>query len=147
MATLREDNAYFNGGLGWFGPDGPVSFDMSRLISIDTRSLMTALVSRIGLRAFTCVVFIDWSAEAHKGPNAGRRFGGYIVHMDEAAMWTERHLAARHHGARAAYNQIHRQGYQKVTLEVNRSAESQWQRGTAYDPVHDPADAKLWLQR
>jgi hypothetical protein len=80
-------------------------------------------------------------------PYAGRRFGGYIVHMGEAAMWTERHLAARQHEAYTAYNQIHDHNYPTVTLEVPTDADDRWQLGTAYDPIHNPAGAKLWLQR
>jgi hypothetical protein len=67
--------------------------------------------------------------------------------MDEAAMWTERHLAAVQRGAHEAYNQIYGRGYPTVTLEVPSNADDQWQWGTAYDPIHDPAGAKLWFQR
>jgi hypothetical protein len=62
-------------------------------------------------------------------------------------MWTDRHWAAVQHGAHEAYHQVHNQGYPTVTLEVAPDAEDQWQWGTAYDPIHDPAGAKLLLQR
>jgi hypothetical protein len=144
---IAQRNEYFDGTLGWLGPDGPVSFDASKLISIDDRPLMVALLSRFGFRAFTRVVFIDWSGGVYEGPYAGRRFGGYVIHMDEASMWTERHLAACQHAAYEAYNQIHDRGYPTVTLEVPPDADALWKWGMTYDPVHDPAGAKLWLER
>lgn len=152
MTNLRAADMYFDGTLGWFGPDGPASLKVSQLIRIDKRPLLTALAYRLGLprfgfRALNQVVFIDWSGGVYEGPYAGRWFGGYVIHMDEAATWTERHLAAVQRGAHKAYNQIHGRGYPTVTLEVPRGADDRWKWGTAYDPVHNPAGAKLWVQR
>ena len=147
MPGISGLNMYFDGTRGWFGPGGPVSFDASRLIRVDQRSLTTALISRFGKGALTRVVFIDWSGGVYKGPYAGRRFGGYFIPMAEALMWTDRHLAALRYGKHADYNQIHSHDYPTVTLEVPWDADDQWRWGTAYDPVHDPAGARLWLQR
>ncbi|HYG84441.1 MAG TPA: hypothetical protein VD907_06220 [Verrucomicrobiae bacterium] len=151
MTARPSDNMYFDGTQGWFGPGGrSVSFSPSSMIRIDSRSLMVALLARFGPGALNRVVFIDWSGGVYEGPYAGRRFGGYLIPTNEAAMWTERHATALQSSkekSRNKYNEIHERGYHKVTLEVSPSAEGKWKWGTAYDPLHDLAGAKLWLDR